>query len=172
MPRGGARPGSGPKKGTKYRRRFTLTAQSGAAESKQTAAQRMAALRRQVALWTAGDMTPEEIAAVLGYDVDKLKAIFPRELAHGHAITKASLLARLDDAGNVAADKRLLDEIAPNAPLSAEKNPEGEGSEKPGAGRPRKIGKKEWAQAEADGAELGTAFEGLLGPINAPRKLQ
>src|SRR4051812_43445458 len=130
MPRGGARPGSGPKKGTKYRRRFALTAQSGAIESKQTAAQRMAALRRQVALWTAGDMTPEEIAAVLGYDVDKLKAVFPRELAHGHAITKASLLARLDDAGNVAADKRLLDEIAPNAPLPPEKNVEGLGSEK------------------------------------------
>jgi hypothetical protein len=170
MPRGGARPGSGPKKGTKYRKRFALTAPAVEGGNKPTASQRMATLRHQVALWTSCDMTPDDIAAVLGYDVTKLKTVFARELAFGHSIIKANLLARLDDAGNVAADKRLLDEIGPNAPFPAEaKIGTDFGSEKPDrdsatGNRSRGIGKKKRAIWEAQNCDLrGTPFDGLLG---------
>ncbi len=166
MPRGGARPGSGPKKGTKYRKRLRLTAQAVDAPRKQTQAQRMAELRRQVALWTAGDMKPGEIAAVLGLDLEKLKTLFARELAHGRALTRASLLARLDGAGNVSADKRLLDEIAP-AILEPPNDGVGGNQNQNSlltADRPRGVGKKEWArmQASEPDAWANTPWESLF----------
>jgi len=180
MGHGGKRAGAGRRKGSKNRRIFALTAQTAAAESKQTAAQRQAALRRQIALFTANNMTPEEIAAVLGFDEERLKAVFTRELTFGHAITKASLLTRLDDAGNVAANvaanKRLLDEIEPNAPLPGEQKNLGlDDPSAPATGeRPRGVGKKEWAQrqAQAEDAAFGTPWDALLGQSDPLRKPQ
>jgi hypothetical protein len=112
MPRGGARPGSGPKKGSKYRRRLRLEAESAASGKKSTAAQRMAELRRRVALGVADGLEPKAIAAVLGYSVEKLRAVFPHELEHGRAIVRLEELTRLDAAssdGKVSASRIIFE---------------------------------------------------------------
>src|ERR1700730_13002304 len=106
MSRGGVRPGSGPKKGAKYNRRLRLESESGVADQKLTPAQRMRALRRQVSLCVADGMVPETIAAILGFETDKLKVVFKHELQFGREIIRAEELARLGEAsgeGKVAA---------------------------------------------------------------------
>src|SRR6266446_6547989 len=97
MPRGGARPGSGPKKGAQYNRRWRLEVESAGPGQKPTAAQRTRALRRQICLCAADGMSVETIAAVLGFSVDKLKALFRRELQFGREIIRAEELARMGE---------------------------------------------------------------------------
>ena len=111
MPRGGKRPGSGPKKGTKYRRRFQLEVEGAKPETKPTAAERSRQMKRRVALAVHEGFAPEKIASLLGLDLEKLKALFGYELEHGHELirlTELETLAQASETGNVAASKAIL----------------------------------------------------------------
>ena len=124
MPRGGARPGSGPKKGAQYNRRWRLEVESAGPGQKPTAAQRTRALRRQICLCAADGMSVETIAAVLGFSVDKLKALFRRELQFGREIIRAEELARMGEQsaeGKLAATKSLLEKLTPASAASGNK---------------------------------------------------
>lgn len=128
MARGGARSGSGPKKGTKYRKRFQLTAAADASAAKPTQSQRDALIRRQIILCVADGMTPEKIAAVLGYQIEKLQAVYAHELEHGRAIVRAEELMRLDAAsaeGKVAASKILMQTSSTEPPPPGRKPKDG-----------------------------------------------
>lgn len=153
MPSGGARPNSGPKKGTKYRRRYKLTAEEKESGVKLTSAEREAAIRRKVCLWRAAGLTVDDIAIKLGMDVEEVGQVFSREVQHGPALARAELLSRLDDANNVAADKRLLDEIQGAPP-----------GEPPPAPKAVKLGKKAAAAAGAENAFEGTSWDDLVEP--------
>ena len=111
MPKGGARPGSGPKPGKKYRKRFRLLVAPGETAQKLTPAQRHEALKRQVSLCVAAKMSEEAIAEICQVSVSDLQTAFPRELKFGSEIVRAGELARLDVAsagGSVPAAKALL----------------------------------------------------------------
>jgi hypothetical protein len=162
MPRGGARPGSGPKKGTRYRKRLQLTGQPVERAGGTPPHLRMRAQRRRVALLVYDGMTPEKIAAVMGTSLEKLQVIFARELEHGAALIRAELLENLKaagDDGNVSAN-RALQGMPPALDLRAS-------LPKAGARAAREpnfpAGKKATADLLAQNAEVGTPFEGLLG---------
>lgn len=111
MPRGGARPGSGPKPGTKYRKRARLPVATEEGAPKMTQAQRHSALKRHIALCKSAGMNDEAIAEVIQIPLEQLRAAFPRELKFGRDIVLAEELARLDAAsasGSVTASKAIL----------------------------------------------------------------
>lgn len=120
MPRGGARPNSGPKKGSKYRKRGKPRAEkpmssaappSAEAEREQTA--------RIVALCVHDGMSEADTAAAIGMAVEAMREAFAVELAHGKALIRADVLRRLDEQasdGKVAATRALLDARAKDAP--------------------------------------------------------
>ena len=98
-------------KGSKNHPKLHLEIQEMPTGTKPTPAQRMQALKRQVALCVADGMSEDSIAAVMEMAVDKLKAVFGHELAHGREIVRADELRRLDAAsaaGSVPASKALL----------------------------------------------------------------
>ncbi len=113
---GGRRDGAGRKRGSLNKPKLQLASGADATQKAPTAAQRTRALKRQVALCVADGMDEISIGAVLGLDVAKLRVLFAHELAHGSAIVRAEMLARLaeaGDAGNVAAQKALLAVVEP-----------------------------------------------------------
>lgn len=80
-----------------------------------TRAQRHALLQRQVVLMVADDYPAEVIAEVMQIPLDRLKAMFARQLKYGKAIVRAEELLRLDaqsESGKTAATKRLLETAA------------------------------------------------------------
>lgn len=119
MPRGGARPNSGPKKGAKYRPRLKLTPTAPVDGYKLTSAQRMKLLRRQVVLAVSDGWSTERIAAVIGVSAEKLQQLFGRELAHGRDLARMEELLRLDSqsgAGKTQATKTLFENAGSPAP--------------------------------------------------------
>ena len=98
-------------KGSKNKPRLYLTGEEVEVGKKPTAAQRHQAMKRQVALCVHDGMDEASIAAVLDLTVEKLRALFARELRHGRDLVRAEELMRLDAAsadGNVAASKAIL----------------------------------------------------------------
>lgn len=136
----------------------------------------MADLRKRVALYTHDGMSPEEIAAVTGIAIEKLRAVFARELEFGSAITRAARLDQLvasGDGGSVAANARILDraitEKAPTSPgyVGKKVTAKAAAAAAVAAGgrfvpRAAPIGKKELAAIKADDAEQGTAWQDLV----------
>jgi hypothetical protein len=112
MTHGGRRSGAGRKSGSRNRPQFQLEAADDSPEAKPTPAQRHKLLARQVCLCVADNMPVDKIAVVMGMPVDRLQALFPRELAHGREICRAEELMRLDQQaadGKVAASKIIMD---------------------------------------------------------------
>jgi hypothetical protein len=98
-------------KGSKNNPKLRLDAQAIVPGKRLTPAQRMQALKRQVALYVADGMAEPSIAAIMEIPLDKLKAVFGRELLHGREIVRANQLLNLDEAsaaGSVPASKALL----------------------------------------------------------------
>jgi hypothetical protein len=98
-------------KGSKNKPRLQLVSQISEHGKKSTPAQRMQAMKLQVALCVCDGMADESIAAVLEMPPDKLRAVFSRELQHGREIVRAEELMRLSagsSEGNVTASKALL----------------------------------------------------------------
>jgi len=152
MPRGGKRKGAGRPVGSRSRPRLQLKAVEQTDERKPTAAQRMAKLRRSVALLVADGMAPEKIAAVLGFDLEKLKAVFAHELEHGREIVRAEVLLRFDaagDGGSVPANRSLESiSAAPGAPAAP-----------PEQRAPSRLGKKAAAQLGSKSAFSNTIWD-------------
>ena len=127
MPRGGKRPRSGRPPGSKTRLILALTPSEPTDDAKPSPRMRMATMRRQVALAVAAGFSKEKIAVLMGFDVGKLEAVFPRELAHGAEIVLLDRMLDLDMAageGKVAAAKAMLEKIADSAPQPAKHAPE------------------------------------------------
>ena len=64
-----------------------------------------------VAVGVHGGLPPEKIAVLVGLDIDRLRALFSHELAHGHDIVKFATLqqlARATEDGSVTGAKALL----------------------------------------------------------------
>jgi hypothetical protein len=108
-------------KGSKNKPKLRLTAEVSEQTKKPTGAQRMQAMKRQVVLMVADQMSPETIAAVMEMALDKLTALFGHELKHGRAIVRAEELMRLDSAsaeGKVSASKIILQTAAADRPAA------------------------------------------------------
>ncbi len=121
MPRGGKRENAGRKPGSRTRPKFALTAAAPAdtAAAKPTPAQKMAIMRRQVALCIADGMNADKIAAIMGLPLAKLRAVFAHELEHGREIIRAEELLRLDSAsadGKVSASRIILETAGGDRP--------------------------------------------------------
>ncbi|HHA2835948.1 TPA: hypothetical protein ACOFCN_000267 [Stenotrophomonas maltophilia] len=113
--------------------------------------------RRLVRNAAAGGMTHEEIAVALQIHRHTLAKYFEAELSSGALHRRMEVLdamARTALKGNVAAQKAFLAQVPM---LAAPPVPQ----EKP-------VGKKEKANADAVGAEVGTGWEGLLGENVTP----
>jgi hypothetical protein len=113
-------------KGSKNNPKLRLEIQEISPGKRPTPAQRMQALKRQVALYVADGMVESSIAAVMEMPVEKLRAVFRRELLHGREIVRANELRNLDAAsaaGSVPASKALLAAANgdPNIPARKEK---------------------------------------------------
>jgi hypothetical protein len=136
-------------KGSKNRKKFSLTAERVDDAKKPTAAQRMQILQRQVVLMVADDQSPETIAAVMQIPVDRLKVVFAHQLEFGKAIVRAEELLRLDaqsESGKTAATKLMLETAS--------------GAQKPAAN----------TQAEKAKANQKTIVDGALKLISGGRK--
>jgi hypothetical protein len=98
-------------KGSKNKPRLHLASQQADAVKKPTAAQRMEAMKYRVALCVSDGMDESSIAEILNTTIEKLKAVFGRELRFGREIVRDKELQRLNAAsaeGNVAASKAIL----------------------------------------------------------------
>lgn len=98
-------------KGSKNKKKFSLTPEGEAQTENLTPMQRHRLMQRQVALCVADEMDEGVIAEVLGISIDRLKALYPRELRYGREIIRADELMRLDAAsagGSVPASKAIL----------------------------------------------------------------
>ena len=125
MQHGGKRTGAGRPKGSKNKPALQLQVEEVQRPVGKSQAQRMRALKQQVALLVSDGMPPGEIAAVLGFSEEKLKAVFQHELTHGKQIIRAQALAQLaaaGEGGNVAASKAILANADGDAPKTNEKS--------------------------------------------------
>lgn len=97
-------------KGSKNKRRLQLTGERIDAGKKQTPAQRMQLLQRQVVLLVAAGRPPETIAAVMDMPLDRLRSVFAHQLEYGRDIVLAEELMRLDaqSAGGKTAATKLM----------------------------------------------------------------
>jgi hypothetical protein len=110
--RGGKRPGAGRPRGAKTRERLTLAQQPVAATKKVSQRERHLELKRSICLAVSEGWSDEKISAVLKIPVDRLRAAFGHELAHGKEIIRLEQLRELDlqgQAGKVSALKTVLD---------------------------------------------------------------
>ena len=154
--RGGKRTGSGRPKGVKNRPRLRLaqTEQPEIARPK-SAKERMAELQADVAIFRGAGLSDDGIAAALEITADELRALFPRALANGAALSRTenlALLRRSAAAGSVSA-QRAIEAVLTSA-MTAPSSP-------------TKLGKKDMAAARSQDATVGTAWEGLA-PSFAP----
>lgn len=113
MPRGGARPGCGRKRGGRNDPSFELIGEENAERArKMTRADRHQLLKRKVALCVADGMLPAKIAAVMCIKLERLEALYAHELEHGREIIRAEQLLCADlqsAAGKTAGTKLLLE---------------------------------------------------------------
>jgi len=103
-------------------------------------------------------MTHEEIALALGITAPTLKKHYQPELSAGAATKRMDVLGAL----YVAATKK-KNTSAARAYLEHAPQPAGSGAKgEPVATKGRAVGKKEKAQADAQSAQDGTGWEGIL----------
>src|SRR5258706_7084696 len=98
-------------RGSKNHPKLHLASQEAGAAKKPTAAQRMDAMKYRVALCVHDGMGEDSIAEILNMTVEKLKAVFGRELRFGGEIVRDRELQQLAAAstqGSVPASKAIL----------------------------------------------------------------
>lgn len=121
-----------------------------------------AAKRKSVELMKADGWSDERIAAQLGCSRPTLLKYFAHELEFGADKVRLEQLANLRRAsrrGNVAAGKALLAraDVIPGGAGRGDEDPAGEDAPKAPA-----LGKKEIADIDAQTAERGTSWQGIL----------
>lgn len=117
--------------------------------------------RDRVAIAAGGGMTHAAIAQALGISLPTLSLYYGFELSTGAHLKRMEVVQQLFRSakkGSVTAGKAFLAH-APEFESTPEEKAEAAAATKPG-----KLGKKEQAQAEAVGAQVGTEWDDLLPP--------
>jgi len=135
--------------------------------------------RAKVQLWTAGGISEEHQAQMLGISRNTLRKTFASELANGAALEQATNLERLRDAadkGNVSAMKHLDVKFAATAAAAdwnGDRQPNGD---EPMPRKDNRVSKKELGLAAAEAAMTESGDWGAdlvpegIGPTTSTRQ--